>query len=121
MTVPNWLRDKTINAQFRTHQDDWQLVQILLNERGGTYATPDGEEEGVFECLAAGNHPLGGSVLILHWLENKGPFAGNTGIDTLWFQEREKTIEVSGTFFADTSNDYGEIRSYSKKLVEMVG
>lgn len=120
MTVPEWLRAKKISAQFRSHQDNWQPIAILLDEVGGEYATPCGNEEGVLKCLARGNHPEGGTVLVLHWLEKKGPFAGNTGIDTLWFQQQAGTIKVRGTFFADLSHDYGEIRDLNEDLVEMV-
>lgn len=111
MTVPEWLRSKEIAAQFRTHQDEWQVVNIYLDEKGGEYTTPTGDESGRFQCLAQGNHPDGGNVLILHWLEHKGPFAGKTGIDTLWFQQQGQTIKVRGTFFSDRGNDYGEISS----------
>lgn len=119
MMVPEWLRGKKINAQFRTHQDDWQPVAILLDETGGEYVTPGGEEQGIFKCLAQGNHPEGGTVLVLHWLEKKGPFAGNTGIDTLWFQQQAGVIKVRGTFFADSSHDYGEIRESNVEHMQM--
>ncbi|GAB4233067.1 MAG: hypothetical protein Kow0049_16340 [Stanieria sp.] len=49
--------------------------------------------------IACGNHPHGGEVLILHWLENKGPLEGYSGIDTLWFQQEDQHIGVRGTFF----------------------
>lgn len=111
MKIPEWLRAKEIAAKFRISQDEWQPVTILLNEQGGKYITPTGEEEGTFNLIACGNHPHGGEVLILHWLENKGPLEGYSGIDTLWFQQEDQHIGVRGTFFLDRSNDYGEIIS----------
>lgn len=112
MSVPEWLRSKDITARFRVAQEDWQKVTILLNENGGTYTTPDGNEEGTLQCVANGSHPLGGEVLVLYWLEHKGPLAGQTGIDTLWLQAQSEGIKVCGTFFLDHSHDYGEIRSH---------
>lgn len=109
MSIPQWLRDQEISASFRVNQDDWQPVTILLTENSGKYFTPDGEEEGSFQYIAHGEHPLGGDVMILHWLEDKGPLEGNTGIDTLWFQQENGAIKVRGTFFLDRSHDYGEI------------
>ncbi|MDJ0568840.1 MAG: hypothetical protein QNJ53_07300 [Pleurocapsa sp. MO_192.B19] len=109
MPVPEWLRTKEITARFRVSQEDWQPVKILLNENGGKYVTPSGDEEGTFEYVAHGDHPSGGEVLVLHWLEHKGPLEGNTGIDTLWLQPQGETIKVCGTFFLDHSQDYGEI------------
>lgn len=109
MSVPEWFRAKEISARFRVDQDDWQPVTILLNENGGKYVTPDGQEEGTFQYIAHGEHPLGGEVIILHWREHKGPLEGNTGIDTLWLQQQDEVINVRGTFFLDRSYDYGEI------------
>ena len=109
MSVPKWLRKKAITARFRVAQEKWQPVTILLEENGGKYATPDGKETGIFQYLAHGNHPAGGEVLVLHWLEQKGPLAGNSGIDTLWLQQQKEAITVRGTFFLDQGNDYGEI------------
>lgn len=109
MPVPEWLREKKINARFRVNQEDWQPVTILLNESGGKYTTPDGNEEGTFKYVTHGDHPLGGEVLVLHWLEYKGPLKGNTGIDTLWLKPQGEAIKVCGTFFIDYSDDYGEI------------
>jgi hypothetical protein len=109
MKIPEWLRAKEIAARFRTSQDEWQPVTILLNEQGGKYITPTGDEEGTFNFIAGGNHPNGGEVLVLHWLENKGPFVGHTGIDTLWFQQKGHQIKLRGTFFVDRGSDYGEI------------
>ncbi len=109
MPVSQWLRTKEINARFRISQEDWQPVTILLNENGGRYVTPDGNEEGTLQYLAHGNHPSGGEVLVLHWQEHKGPLKGNTGIDTLWLQPQGNTIKVCGTFFLDRSHEYGEI------------
>ncbi|MBE9045503.1 hypothetical protein IQ255_14015 [Pleurocapsales cyanobacterium LEGE 10410] len=109
MSIPKWLRTKEINAQFRIGQDDWQPVAISLNEHDGRYTTPDGSESGTLQYVAHGNHPSGGEVIVLHWLEQQGPLAGNTGIDTLWLQPQGDTIKVCGTFFLDRSNDYGEI------------
>ena len=109
MSVPKWLRTKEIAARFRVSQEDWQAVTILLNENGGSYTTPDGNEEGTFQYIAHGDHPSGGEVLVLHWLEHKGPLEGHTGIDTLWLQPQGEEIKVCGTFFLDRSNDYGEI------------
>ena len=109
MPVPEWLRTKEITARFRVSQEDWQPVKILLNENGGKYVTPNGDEEGTFEYVAHGDHPSGGEVLVLHWLEHKGPLEGNTGIDTLWLQPQGEAIKVCGTFFLDHSQDYGEI------------
>lgn len=110
MKVPQWLRATEITAKFRISQDEWQPVTILLDEEGGKYATPTGEEEGIFNIIAGGIHPHGGEVLVLHWLENKGPLVGHTGIDTLWFQQKERQIEVRGTFFLDCGSEYGEIK-----------
>lgn len=110
MLVPQWLR-KDITARFRVSQEDWQPVTITLNENGGKYATPDGKESGTLQYVAHGKHPLGGEVLVLHWLEQQGPLEGNTGIDTLWLQPQGDEIKVSGTFFLDRSPDYGEIIS----------
>ena len=109
MPVPEWLRAKEITARFRVGEEDWQPVMILLNENGGKYVTPDGSEEGTFKYLAHGDHPSGGEVLVLHWLEHQGPLEGETGIDTLWLQHQDSTIKVRGTFFLDRSDDYGEI------------
>ena len=111
MSVPEWLRNKEITARFRVASEDWQAVTILLDENGGKYVTPDGSESGALQYLAHGEHPLGGEVLILHWLEEKGPLQGNTGIDTLWLQPQGESIKVSGTFFLDRSCEYGEIVS----------
>ncbi len=111
MKVPEWLKSTEIAAKFRIDRDRWQPVTILLNEQRGTYKTPTGDEEGTFSIIADGNHPHGGEVLVLHWLEKKGPFVGNTGIDTLWFQQKERQIEVRGTFFVDCGNEYGEIKN----------
>ena len=111
MPIPEWLRTKEITARFRVAQEDWQPVTILLNEEGGRYVTPDGDESGTLQYLTHGQHPLGGEVLVLHWLEEKGPLEGNTGIDTLWLQPQGDDIKVSGTFFLDRSRDYGEIVS----------
>ena len=105
MSVPEWLRKKEIMARFRVAQEDWQPVTILLSEKGGKYVTPDGNEEGTFQYLAHGAHPSGGEVLVLHWLEHKGPLEGNTGIDTLWLQQQGEAIKIRGTFFLDRSND----------------
>lgn len=110
MSVPEWLR-KDITARFRVGQEDWQPVTITLNKNGGKYVTPDGNESGTLQYVAHGKHPLGGEVLVLHWLEQQGPLEGNTGIDTLWLQPQEDAIKVSGTFFLDRSHDYGEIIS----------
>ena len=109
MSVPEWLRKKEITARFRVAQEQWQPVKILLHENGGKYVTPDGKEAGIFQYLAHGDHPSGGEVLVLHWLEHKGPLKGNTGIDTLWLQQQGEAIKVRGTFFLDHSDDYGEI------------
>lgn len=109
MKVPEWLRTTEIAARFRISQDEWKPVTIFLNEQGGKYMTPTGDEEGTFNIIAGGIHPNGGDVLVLHWLENKGPFVGHTGIDTLWFQQKDQQIEVRGTFFVDCGSDYGEI------------
>jgi hypothetical protein len=109
MPVPEWLRAKEITVRFRVARDDWQPVTILLDENGGKYVTPDGEEEGTFQYVAHGEHPLGGDVIILHWLEHKGPLKDHTGIDTLWLQQQNGAIKVRGTFFLDRSYDYGEI------------
>ncbi|MDJ0590556.1 MAG: hypothetical protein QNJ72_11250 [Pleurocapsa sp. MO_226.B13] len=109
MSVPEWLRTKEITARFRVGQEDWQAVTILLNENGGRYVTPDGNESGTLQYLAHGDHPLGGEVLVLHWLEQQGPLQGNTGIDTLWLQPQDEDIRVCGTFFLDRGHDYGEI------------
>lgn len=109
MSIPEWLREKEIIARFRVHKEDWQPVIILLQENGGKYLTPDGNEEGKLQYLAHGDHPSGGKVLVLHWLEHKGPLEGNTGIDTLWVQKQGEDIQVRGTFFLDHSYDYGEI------------
>lgn len=111
MQIPEWLKTKEITARFRVSQEDWQPVTILLDEEGGRYATPDGNESGILQYIAHGKHPLGGEVLVLHWLEEKGPLEGNTGIDTLWLRPLNNTIKVSGTFFLDHSHDYGEIVS----------
>lgn len=111
MSVPEWLRAKEIAARFRVEQEDWQEVTILLHEKGGKYVTPDGNEAGTFQYVTHGVHPSGGEVLILHWMEHKGPLAGQTGIDTLWLQQQGEVIQVRGTFFLDRSFDYGEIRS----------
>ena len=110
MPVPEWLITKEIIARFRVGQENWQKVMILLNENGGKYVTPDGNEEGIFEYVAHGSHPSGGEVLVLHWREHKGPLEGQTGIDTLWLKPEGEAIKVRGTFFLDYSNDYGEIR-----------
>ena len=113
MSVPEWLRTQEITARFRVGQDDWQAVTISLDENDGKYTTPDGNEFGTLQYIAHGQHPLGGDVLVLHWLEQKGPLEGNTGIDTLWLQPQDNKIKVSGTFFLDRTNDramdYGEI------------
>ena len=111
MQIPKWLTTKEIAARFRVSQEDWQPVKILLNEDGGKYTTPDGNESGTLQYVARGEHPLGGEVLVLHWLEEKGPLEGNTGIDTLWLQPQDNFIKVSGTFFLDSSHEYGEIVS----------
>ena len=111
MPVPKWLQQKEITARFRVAKEDWQPITILLNESGGKYVTPDGSESGTLQYLTHGQHPLGGEVLVLHWLEQKGPLEGNTGIDTLWLQHQDNAIKVSGTFFLDRSEDYGEIAS----------
>ena len=113
MSVPEWLRTQEITARFRAGQDDWQTVTISLNENDGRYITPDGNESGTLQYVAHGKHPLGGDVLVLHWLEQKGPLEGHTGIDTLWLQSQDKGIKVCGTFFLDRTHDgeieYGEI------------
>lgn len=109
MPVPKWLQTKEITARFRVAQEDWQAITIVLNEDGGRYITPDGNESGMLQYLTHGKHPLGGEVLVLHWLEQRGPLEGNTGIDTLWLQPQGSDIKVSGTFFLDHSHDYGEI------------
>ena len=111
MPVPTWLQTKEITARFRVAQDDWQPVKILLDENGGRYVTPDGNESGTLQYLTHGKHPLGGEVLVLHWLEQKGPLEGSTGVDTLWLQPQGDAVKVSGTFFLDCSHDYGEIIS----------
>ena len=111
MSVPEWLRTKEINARFRIGLEAWQAVTILLNKNGGEYITPDGSESGILRYVAHGNHPSGGEVLVLHWLEKKGPLEGNTGIDTLWLQPQGDAIKVCGTFFLDRTHDYGEIIS----------
>ncbi len=111
MAVREWVQTKEITARFRVAQEDWQAVTILLNEDGGRYITPDGNESGTLQYLTHGKHPLGGEVLVLHWLEQKGPLEGNTGIDTLWLQPQGDAIKVSGTFFLDRGHDYGEIVS----------
>jgi hypothetical protein len=109
MPIPEWLRAKEIAARFRVDRDDWQPVTILLDENGGKYVTPDGQEEGTLQYIAHGKHPLGGDVAILHWREYKGPLKDRTGIDTLWFQQQDEAIKVRGTFFLDRTDDYGEI------------
>ena len=120
MPVPKWLQTKEITARFRVAREDWQAVTISFNEDGGRYVTPDGNESGTLQYLTHGKHPLGGEVLVLHWLEQEGPLEGNTGIDTLWLQPQGDAIKVSGTFFLDLpkegdevncSHDYGEITS----------
>ena len=111
MPVPEWLQQKEITARFRVAREDWQPITIFLNEDGGRYVTPDGSESGTLQYLTHALHPLGGEVLVLHWLEQKGPLEGNTGIDTLWLQHQGNAIKVSGTFFLDRSEDYGEITS----------
>lgn len=111
MPVPKWLQQKEITARFRVAREDWQPITIFLNEDGGRYVTPDGGESGTLQYLTHAQHPLGGEVLVLHWLEQKGPLEGNTGIDTLWLQHQGNAIKVSGTFFLDRSEDYGEITS----------
>ena len=113
MTVPQWLRSKEITARFRVGREAWQPVTISLNENEGMYITPDGSESGTLQYVAHGKHPLGGEVLVLHWLEQKGPLEGNTGIDTLWLQPQDDKVKVCGTFFLDRTHngaiDYGEI------------
>ena len=111
MKVPEWLKSTEIAAKFRIDRDEWQPVNIVLDERGGKYATPTGDESGTLNIIAGGSHPRGGEVLVLHWLENKGPFEGHTGIDTLWFQKKNEYIEVRGTFFKDCGSEYGEIKN----------
>lgn len=113
MSVPKWLQTQEIMARFRTGREAWQAVTISLNENDGRYITPDGNELGTLHYIAHGKHPLGGEVLVLHWLEQKGPLEGNTGIDTLWLQPQDNGIKVCGTFFLDRTHDgeidYGEI------------
>lgn len=109
MAVPAWLRGRKISVRFRAGQEAWQPVFISLDENGGHYIAPSGKEEGTFRYIAHGFHPEGGEVVILHWKENRGPFSGQTGVDTLWFQRRGQDIDVRGTFFLDDGTDYGEI------------
>lgn len=111
MSVPEWLRTKEITARFRVGREDWQPVSIFLDEHGGKYVTPDGNESGTLQYVAHGKHPSGGEVLVLHWLEEKGPLQGNTGIDTFWLQSQGDGIKVRGTFFLDRTHDYGEMIS----------
>ena len=32
MPVPEWLREKEINARFRVNQEDWQPVMVMRKE-----------------------------------------------------------------------------------------
>ena len=97
-------------------QQEWQPVVIVLDKSGGSYSTPTGNEEGIFNYITHGAHPEGGDVVILYWQEKHGPLKGHTGIDTLWFQQRDRNIEVRGTFFLDDGSDYGEISSVNSSL-----
>ena len=96
-------------AQFRVGQEEWQAVTLWLDEMGGRYVTSNEAEEGRFAYIGHGAHPLGGDVVLLHWQELRGPLAGQTGIDTLWFRDRDWGVEARGTFFVDGDPLYGEL------------
>ncbi|MDB9527287.1 hypothetical protein PN498_14905 [Oscillatoria sp. CS-180] len=116
MPIPDWLKSQKVEAQFRVGEEEWQLINITLEDDQGQYAAPDDSEKGILHYIAHGQHPHGGEVFLIHWQESHGPLAGHTGIDTLWFQKREEGIAVRGTFFLDQSTDYGEISSATTLL-----
>lgn len=116
MAVPDWLKSKKVEARFRVGEEEWQPIDIFLEDDQGRYASPDQSEEGNLRYIAQGQHPQGGEIFLIYWQESHGPLAGHTGIDTLWFQQKEGTIMTRGTFFLDRSAEYGEISSAARLL-----